>query len=141
MNDFKGLWAMIGSPQSGYAAKKFLVINFGGIGDEILFFPVLKSLKNSFENCRITLVTEPRSASCKNLTNNIDEIITCDIKSENKYLELLKFLFKARIGHFDAVISTGGSKMVSILLFLTGIKEKYGYDAGKLSQILLTKSV
>jgi ADP-heptose:LPS heptosyltransferase len=36
------------------------------------------------------------------------------------------------------VISSGGNKLISILLFLTGIKERYGYYTGKLSKLLLT---
>ena len=36
------------------------------------------------------------------------------------------------------VISSGGNKLISILLFLTGIKVRCGYDTGKLSQKLLT---
>ena len=39
------------------------------------------------------------------------------------------------------VFSSGGNKFISILLTLTGIKKRYGYDTGKLSKILLTKAV
>jgi ADP-heptose:LPS heptosyltransferase len=39
------------------------------------------------------------------------------------------------------VISSGGNKLISILLFLMGIKKRYGYDTGKLSQFLLTQTV
>lgn len=121
--------------------KKILAINFGGIGDEILFFPVLKTLKEINKDCHITLVVEPRSQSCKDLTDTIDEVITCDIKSGNKYFEVLKFLSKIRKENYDVVISSGGSTFVSILLFLTGIKECYGYDSGSLSKSLLTQTV
>ena len=41
--------------------KKILAINFGGIGDEILFLPTLISLKKEFPNSSITLALEPRS--------------------------------------------------------------------------------
>jgi len=58
---------------------KILLINFGGVGDEILFLPTIKSVKNSFPNASITLAVEPRSKSIKDLTDLIDEIIPCDI--------------------------------------------------------------
>lgn len=118
-----------------------LAVNFGGIGDEILFLPALISLKKEFPNSKITLALEPRSKSVKDLTDIIDELILVDIKGKNKYLELLKFVFTARKGRFDTVISSGGNKFISVLLFLTGIKKRYGYDTGKLSRILLTKAV
>lgn len=118
-----------------------LAVNFGGIGDEIFFLPALISLKKEFPNSKITLALEPRSKSVKDLTDIIDDLFLIDIKGKNKYTELLKFVYLARRGHFDLVISSGGNKLISILLTLTGIKKRYGYDTGKLSQILLTKAV
>ena len=121
--------------------NKILAINFGGIGDEILFLPTLISLKKEFPDSHITLALEPRSKSIKDLTSIIDELILVDIKNKNKYIELLKFIFKARFGKFDLAITAGGNKFMSIILWLTGIKKRYGYDTGKLSQKLLTKAV
>ena len=120
---------------------RILAINFGGIGDEIFFLPTLISLKKEFPNSKITLALEPRSKSVKDLTDTIDDLILVDIKGKNKYFELLKLVFQAWKGHFDVVISSGGNKLISVLLFLTGIKRCYGYDTGKLSRILLTKAV
>ena len=121
--------------------KRILAINFGGIGDEIFFLPTLISLKKEFPNSEITLALEPRSKSVKDLTSVIDDLILIDVKGKNKYLELLKLIFQAQQGKFDMVISSGGNKLISILLFLTGIKKRYGYDTGKLSQILLTEAM
>lgn len=121
--------------------KKILAINFGGIGDEILFLPTLISLKKAYPNAKITLALEPRSKGIKDLTDTIDELFLIDIKSKSKYTELLKLIFLARKGNFDMVVSSGGNTFISIILFLTGIKRRYGYDTGKLSRLLLTKAV
>ena len=121
--------------------NKILVINFGGIGDEIFFLPSLISLKKEFPQAEITLALEPRSKSVKDLTDVINDLILVDVKGKIKYLELLKLIFKARAGHFDMVISSGGNKLISILLWLTGIKKRYGYYTGVLSEKLLTKAV
>lgn len=121
--------------------KNILVINFGGIGDEILFLPTLSTLKKVYPNSQITLCLEPRSKSVTQLTDTIDDIITVNIKGKNKYFELLKFLFKVRFSNFDLVLSSGGNKFISVLLFLTGIKTKIGYNTGKLSEKLLTYAV
>jgi ADP-heptose:LPS heptosyltransferase len=50
-------------------------------------------------------------------------------------------LYQARLGKFDIVISSGGNKLISVLLYLTGIKIRCGYNTGKLSEKLLTYSV
>ncbi len=122
-------------------AKRILAINFGGIGDEIFFLPTLISLKKEFPDSQITLALEPRSKSVKDLTDIIDDMFLIDIKGKNKYVELLKLVFLARRGKFDVVISSGGNKFISILLWLTGIKKRYGYDTGILSHKLLTETV
>ncbi len=118
-----------------------LAINFGGIGDEIFFLPTLISLKKEFPNAKITLALEPRSKSVKDLTDVINDLFLIDVKGKNKYTELLKLVFLARKNHFDMVISSGGNKLISILLTLTGIKKRYGYNTGKLSKLLLTEAV
>ena len=121
--------------------KKVLLINFGGIGDEILFFPTIKSVKKTYPNAKIYLALEPRSKSAKHLCSAIDKVFCVDIKSKFfKYIEILKFLFRVRIRGFDVAISTGSSKMVALLLLLTGAKERYGY-ASAWGDKLLTKTV
>jgi len=120
---------------------KILAINFGGIGDEIFFLPSLISLKKEFPNSKITLALEPRSKSIKDLTDVIDDTFLVDIKGKNKYIELIKLIFAARKENFDIVISSGGNKFICILLWLMGVKKRYGYNTGKLSEILLTKAV
>ena len=117
------------------------MINFGGIGDEILFLPAISSLKKEYPDAKITLVLEPRSKSVKDLSNLIDDVICVDIKGKHKYLELLKFLLKARTGKFDMVFSSGANNLIPLLLFLTGITYRYGFESGTLSRILLTKAV
>lgn len=121
--------------------KNILIINFGGIGDEILFLPTLISLKKAYPESKITLCLEPRSKGIKDLTDTIDDLILINPKGKNKYFELTKLVFKARFGKFDTIISSGGNKLISLLLFMTGIKERYGFDTGKLSEKLLTKAV
>lgn len=121
--------------------NKILAVNFGGIGDEILFLPALFSLKKEFPNSKITLALEPRSRSVKDLTDIIEEVIPVDIKNKNKYLELTKFIFQARRRQFDIAITAGGNKFMSIILWLAGAKKRYGYDCGTLSRKLLTKAV
>ena len=121
---------------------KLLAINFGGIGDEILFLPVLKSIKNAYPSIHITLLLEPRSKAIRDVSNLIDEIKLFDIKKRpllpQDYFELLDIM---RQGNFRTVISSGSSPLVACLLFASGIKERIGYDSGTLSHLLLTQAV
>lgn len=119
---------------------KILFINFGGLGDEILFLPTIQSVKNEFPNSEITLALEERSKGITSLTDVIDKTLFANIKGKNKFTELLKLLLKIWTKNFDIVISSGSNKFISIFLFLTFIKQKYGYNTGKLSELLLTKT-
>lgn len=121
--------------------KNILLINYGGIGDEILFLPTIKGVKEDFKNAKITLALEERSRAIKQLTNLIDDLIYVDIKASGfkKYLNILKFVFKIRKQKFDCVISSGKSPFVAIILFLSGIKERIGYNSK--TGFLLTKKV
>ncbi len=121
--------------------KKILFLNFGGLGDEILFLPAIISVKKEFPNSEITLALEPRSKGITALTNIIDKTLFADIKNSNKYFALLKLLFTIWTKKFDIVISSGANKFISLFLFLTFIKKRYGYNTGKLSEILLTKAI
>ncbi len=121
--------------------KKILFINFGGLGDEILFLPSIISVKKEFPASEITLALEERSKGITGLTDIIDETLFANIKGSGKYLELLKLLFKIWTKKFDIVISSGSNKFISIFLFLTFIRKRYGYNTGKLSELLLTEAV
>ena len=121
--------------------KNILFINYGGIGDEILFLPTIASAKKEYPNAKITLALEARSKSIKDLSPLIDEIICVDIKAKGvlKYLNILKFILKTTTKKYDCVISSGKSPFVAIILFLTGIKERIGYKSK--TDFLLTKKI
>ena len=121
--------------------KRILFINFGGLGDEILFLPTIQSVKKEYPNSHITLALEERSKGITSLTDTIDATLFANIKGKSKYVELFKLLYKIWQGKYDIVISSGSNKFISIFLFMTFIKEKYGYNTGKLSKILLTKAI
>ena len=64
--------------------KNTLFINFGGIGDEILFLPTIFSVKEKFPDSKITLCLEPRSKGIKSLCPLIDETFSRPLRRENQ---------------------------------------------------------
>lgn len=121
--------------------KKILAVNFGGLGDEILFLPALISLKKEFPDSKITLALESRSKSIAQLTDIINDMIFVDIKTGNKYSELLKLIKHGVTEKYDIMVSSGASPFISVIEALTFIPERYGYDTGALSRLLLTKAI
>lgn len=121
--------------------KKILLINFGGIGDEILFLPVIQAVRNCYPESKITLCLESRSSAFLKLTNLVDNFFFADIKTKNKYFEMLKLYFKALFGGYNLVISSGSSPLISLMVFFTGIRERVGFSTSSLSKKLLTHPV
>lgn len=120
---------------------KILLINFGGIGDEILFLPTIFSVRKKFPDAKIILCLEPRSKGIKDLYQGIDGTFGVDIKNQSRiktFLSIIKFMRKEK---FDIVISSGANKFIPILLYLSGAKTRIGYNSGKLSELLLTNPV
>ncbi len=121
---------------------KLLAINFGGIGDEILFLPTLKSIRECHRDWHITLLLEPRSHSVTQVTDLVDATLTFDIKQKPLYVShLLDLLGLLREGDFDIVLSSGSSALVAALLFCSGIRLRVGYDSGAIARQLLTDPV
>ena len=121
--------------------KNILLINFGGIGDEILFLPTIFSVKEKFPDSKITLCLEPRSKGIKDLCPLIDEVFCIDMKNQSKFNTFFSMVKFMRSKKFDMVISSGANKNIPILLFFSGAKTKIGYNSGKLAKLLLSEAV
>lgn len=122
--------------------KRLLAINFGGLGDEILFLPTLQTIKSCDRSWHITLLTEPRGSAIRQLTPLLDDNLQFDIKKRPLGpADCLQLLALLRGGRFDAVLSSGGSPLVAMLLFLSGIRRRIGFGTNRLAKILLTDSV
>lgn len=125
--------------------NKALLINFGGLGDQILFLPAIESLRRYFKDEELFFMTEQRSLQLGELIGLIGKnpseknIIQFDYKNGNKnnsyFKNLVKKVQKAyefvkilRAGNYDYVFSTGRDKMLGIILFLSGIKNRFYID-------------
>lgn len=121
---------------------KILTINFGGIGDEILFLPTLKSIRQIHPDAHLTLLLEPRSKSFQQVTDMLDQVIEFDIKKKPLMPgDLWAVLQLIRAGKYDLVLSSGSSPPVAALLFLSGIKTRIGYGSNALAKVLLTTPI
>lgn len=118
--------------------KKIALINFGGIGDEILFSSVIRDVRAYFRNAHIALFLEDRSQAIAPLLTGLDEIIPIKVQGEQKSQVFFVLRDILRKQKFDTVISAGSSPFIPILLFEAGIPNRVGFDTGLLSRLLLT---
>lgn len=119
------------------AIKRIAFINFGGIGDEILFAPVIEDVRRALPQAHCTLFLERRSQSVKDLLT-IDEVVPLQVQGQSRQSLFAELWGKLRQGRFDAVISSGSSPFIPILLFASGIPIRVGFQTGAVSRALLT---
>ncbi|MDZ7956484.1 MAG: glycosyltransferase family 9 protein [Aulosira sp. DedQUE10] len=111
----------------------------GGIGDQILMFPTLDELKRYYPNAQIDVVVEPRSKAAYRVSKSVHEVLTFDFKDRNSLADWGNLVGIIRDREYDVAITLGQSWLVGLLLWLTGIPTRIGYQ-GK-GAVFLTNTV
>jgi ADP-heptose:LPS heptosyltransferase len=111
----------------------------GGIGDQILFFPTLDSLKQTYPKAVIDVVVEPRAKSAYRVCKSVNDVLLFDFKDRNSPADWANLLGVIRDRYYDVAISLGQRWGVGVLLWLTGVPKRIGYDSS--SAWLLTDPV
>jgi ADP-heptose:LPS heptosyltransferase len=106
---------------------RLLALVPGGIGDQILFFPTLDSLKLQYSQAQIDVVVEPRAAGAYRVYQTVSKVWNFDFKANNSLAEWGNLIGNIREQEYDAVLSLGKSRSVGFLLWLTGIPKRVSY--------------
>ncbi|UBF27316.1 glycosyltransferase family 9 protein [Kovacikia minuta CCNUW1] len=112
----------------------------GGIGDQILFFPTLDSLKQIYPEAQLDVVVEPRAKDAYRVAKSVKTTIPFDFKDRNSLADWGNLLGVVREREYDVAISLGQRWTVGLLLWLTGIPVRVGY-AGSPGEVFLTNPV
>ena len=118
--------------------KRIALLNFGGIGDEILFSPVIHAVHQAYPEAELTLILEHRSRSVHELLPEVSHLETVDLGTTSRGKLFGVLLKRLRAGRFDAVISSGSSPFIPVLLSCSGIRVRVGFETGAISRFLLT---
>ena len=71
---------------------RILALVPGGIGDQLLFFPTLESLKNQYPQAAIDVIVEPRAKSAYRVCPYVHEVLLFDFKDRNGLADYLNLL-------------------------------------------------
>lgn len=110
-------------PVAMRAADRFLLIRPGGIGDAVLFAPVIRSIKNNIPRSSITILAERRNVGVFQLLPGIDQLLCYDRPDE---------LLQALRGQYDAVIdSEQWHRLSAVVARLVQASIKIGFDTNE----------
>ena len=111
---------------------RILAIRYSGLGDVVMLLQTLEKLKNKYENCHITLLTDKSNITLKDISCGvIDEIISFDrsVFKKRKYflslVEIVKLFPKIR-KQFDMTIDFQNFGETATLTYFTNAKIKLG---------------
>lgn len=108
---------------------RILALIPGGIGDQILFFPTLETLKKQYPNGTIDVIVEPRSKVAYGVCQSVHEVLVFDYKDRNGLADYLNLLGIIKDREYDVSVALGRNWAVGFLLWLDGIPNRVGYKA------------
>jgi ADP-heptose:LPS heptosyltransferase len=112
----------------------------GGIGDQLLFFPTLDDLKQTYPDAQIDVVVEPRAKVAYQVSASVNRVLTFDFKGRNGPADWINLLGIGRDQEYDVGLSLGSRQTIGLLLWLMGIPKRIGFTKGK-GNFWLTDSI
>ena len=100
----------------------------GGIGDQILFFPTLKTLKAQYPEAAIDVMVEPRAKSAYRVCALVEDVLTFDFKDRNGLADYMNLLGIIREREYEMALALGQRWTVGLLLWLNGVPLRIGYE-------------
>ena len=100
----------------------------GDLGNQILFFPTLETIKQQYPQAAIDVLVEPRSKKAYRVCKNVDDVLVFDFQDRNSFADYLNLLGTVRDREYDALISLKTSWRIKLLLWLNGIPTRIGYQ-------------
>ncbi|MEM9007571.1 MAG: glycosyltransferase family 9 protein [Cyanobacteria bacterium P01_F01_bin.86] len=102
----------------------------GGISDQFLFFPTLEHLKQAFPQAEISVVAEPSSTAAYRVSKVVQTTIPYTFANNNSPADWANLLGIMRDREFEVVITATQTWQTGLLLWLSGIPTRIGYEGG-----------
>ncbi len=102
--------------------RKILVLRPGGIGDAVLFFPLLRALRDTFPQARLDVLAERRNVGLFGTNSVVDRAYAYDRDFGRDLLAVMR-------AGYDVAIDTEQYHFLSaVVTYLTGAPVRCGFD-------------
>ncbi|MFH1287507.1 MAG: lipopolysaccharide heptosyltransferase II [bacterium] len=121
--------------------KKILIIQTAFIGDVVLTLPLIEAAHRKFPGSMISLLIIPGAYDLVKANPYLDDVIVYDKKGKDRgFKNFLELVQKIKSGKYDLAVLPHRSLRSAMLVFLSGIPERIGFNRGA-GKMLLTKVV
>lgn len=121
--------------------KRILIVNVNWVGDVLFSTPAIRAIRKAYPHAYIACMVVPRCKEVLELNPHLSELIIYDEKGIHKSLAgKLKLVSLLRTKHFDTVFLFHRSLTRTVMVALSGIKDRIGLYTPKRG-FLLTKKV
>ncbi len=117
-------------PATPKPAANICVLQTAFLGDAVLTLPLLKRIKQSAPDCRLSVVTRPETKEVFLSCPEVDEVIADDKHSSGGFFKsLFNLAGNLRKRNFDTAILAHRSLRSSLCAFLAGIPLRIGFHS------------
>jgi len=96
--------------------KNILVIKLAAIGDAILLIPLVRRLKNSFPDAKITFLCSDINRSIVEKISYVDEVMNCRVYDFKNPLKFFSFVKRLRKIKYEVVIDAGQWERINAII-------------------------
>jgi len=108
--------------------KKILVVKLGGLRGLILSVPSLRAIRRKFSTAHISLLIEEKNYGIIWRCPYVNEILVYQSNSNGKVRKMLRLIRRFKKNDFDIGIDLQNNWQSHLLLYLSGIFKRYGYN-------------
>jgi ADP-heptose:LPS heptosyltransferase len=119
---------------------RLLALIPGGIGDQLLCFPLLESLQHQYPQAQIDVVVEPQAKEAYRISQIVQQILTYSFAGRTGPADWGNLIGWIREREYDALITLDKSRLGGLFLWLVGVPKRIGF-AGQPGSLFLTDVV
>ena len=108
----------------------------GGVSDQLLFFPTLETLKQSFPQAEISVVVEPTATAAYRVSKIVEATIPYPFSNNNSPADWANLLGIVRDREYEVVITATQDWATALMLWLSGIPTRIGYQSSANNRFL-----
>ncbi|PYQ71942.1 MAG: hypothetical protein DMG04_19450, partial [Acidobacteria bacterium] len=108
---------------------RILLVRLRQIGDVVFTTPAIRALRERFPDARLTYVVEPAAAPVVAHNPHLDDVVVAPRAGGLRGVAAdLKLGVRLRARRYDLAIDFHGGPRASLLTWLSGARERIGYD-------------